>query len=393
MEKRMSWLVGALLALCVFMPGRASALEWTTVLDNLQTAPGKYDVEQVGKLYNAEYNFTVTTVAAGAPPSTYQGADIVSFNVESLIGNKDLAYNGTIDGLTDWAEDNAADLFKIFFGSSPESAISGETGSNLQATAAASRYMDAVHIVGNHDIRARVQYDFFKVGPEQNKAKGSSGIISYSQMMGETGTHAVGFEFIYRTLAVDDGWGTDMLYLMLSPYYEYSDTWGPNRWVVGGGLNGGLTKLNSNVFGGQGGYLQYGASIGGGIGRTLTRWLEARAALGYQYLERYIPDSLVSDDFKWLSEALNDMPAEQTLTPAVGFTVWMMPETLSLEGNLFRVHQVGGGVDSGSRYQTVANGFITWTPGTWRLMAGYKTSWEIENFKDHSIIASAQYLW
>jgi hypothetical protein len=383
-------LLGALLVLSVLLPGTASAMDWTSFFNSLQIEPGKFGTDQSGTVYNAEYGFTITDTDLSG---TYTNADTITLDLSSITGNNDLNYNGTIGGLTDWAKANSTDLFKIFFGSSPDGTIAGESGSNFLAAAGAARYMDSVHIIGNHDIRARVQYDFFKVGPERNKAKGSSGLIGYSQMLGETGTHAVGFEFAYRTLAVDDGWGTDMLYLMLSPYYEYSDTWGPNRWVVGGGINAGLTKLNSDVFGGQGGYFHYGANLGAGIGRTLTKWLEARAALGYQYLERYIPNSLVSDDFRWLSEALNDLPAEQTLTPAVGFTLWMMPETLSLEANLFRVHQLGGGVDSGSRYQTVANGFLTWTPGTWRLMAGYKTSWEIENFKDHSIIASAQYLW
>jgi hypothetical protein len=274
-------------------------------------------------------------------------------------------------------------------------AAGDESGRDMPGTAGELMGGDtrgSLEEVKNNDIRVVAQYDFFKVGPDRVRADGYSGLLGYTTVVGETGRHAIGVEIPFRSLEIDDEVDSSLIYLMLCPFYEYSDTYGPGRYMLTAGAGLGMTYFNSELFD-SGAYLQYSMMVGGGYARTITPWLEARVGLAYQYMDGHIPESNISGDFKWIAKALNDQPAEQTITPGLGATAYIMPGFMNVQLNIYRVHQVGSGVEDGQEIQTVTNLFLSITPGSWRLNVGYKTSFELEEFEDHSFVVSARYLW
>ena len=77
----------------------------------------------------------------------------------------------------------------------------------------------------------------------------------------------------------------------------------------------------------------------------------------------------------------------------MGATYWAVPGKVSIDTNLFRIHSLGSDVADEYKYQTVFNAYVNYITGNWRIMCGYKTSFEVEDFTDRSIVASLRYLW
>jgi hypothetical protein len=387
--------IGVLCCLCSLLWVSTAFAGWEDYFDAL--APdGEIQDDQLtkGTLYGAKFRYLITSPTDGRKGNLSKTDLITEFTVESIYTGKQLSFpGGNRDELRAWADAHADELFEIMYSSAPDQAIGGAPNSYLLTSQNVDRLFFNVQTVRRQDIGFTPQYDFLEIGPEHNDASGYSGTLSYASVIGETGEHAVGFEIPFRSLEVDDHVNSSMTFAMLKPFYEYSTTSGPNRFSAMADVLFGVTYTDSDIFNKGAGFLQYGASCGGGWGRTLTPWLTGRAGLVYQYLKGHLPGSSVKKDFRWIAEAINDAPAEQTLTPAVGVTFQILPETLNLDVNAMRVHLVGGDLPDESKYQTIASTYLNYTTGHWKLHLGYKTSFELEDYKAHSVIAGVRYLW
>jgi hypothetical protein len=373
-------------------PHTSSAGGWADTFAALSSGKTiQSGVQQDTSIYSARHIFTIYD--QDGVVDNFSATDRIEYSVTNAYTGQDLTFNGTREDLTQWAKENASALLAVIFSGSPDMAIAGTPNANIAATVGASRVFDSLQTVRNNDIRVSGQYDFFTIGKDNIDASGSSGVMAYTSVVGETGKHALGIEIPYRMLDVDDDFGSSLTYLTLNPFYEYSTTSGPSRYSLTVGLNFGGTYVDSAIFDGGGGYFQYGGMIGGAIGRTLTTRLEGRIGLNYQILDRYIPSGQVVDEQKWIADAINDADAEQTLTPAIGMTFWVLPETLSVDANVFRIHALSSDVPDEFKYQTVLNSFVNVRVDNWLVTLGYKTSFEIEDFSDHSIVAAVRYLW
>ena len=388
----------------LFSPAVSMAAGWEDTFGALSSGKAIQEgVTQSDQIYSANYSFVISD--GDGVLGNFSSTDSVSYSVSNVYTGDALSFSGTKEELTAWAEANADKLYSILFLGAPDTSIAGEPNSTPITAQGIERIFSALQDrtlrgsdgsfqnIRNNDIRVSAQYDFFEVGKQNIDSSGTSGVFSYARVVGETGRHAVGIEIPYRSLEADDQTDSTMLFVMLSPFYEYSTTSGPNRYVFTAGLNFGATYLESDIFDDGGGYFQYGGMIGGGVARILTERLEGRVALSLQYLDRFIPESQVSDEYQWIASALNDVAAETLLTPALGLTYWITPNKLSVEGNLFRIHSLGSDVDEKFKYQTVVNAFINYMAGNWLLTLGYKTSFELEDFTDRSVIAAVRYLW
>jgi hypothetical protein len=378
--------VAALLAAAP--PQTARAAGWDDALRGLSDDGIIDNGLEDGSVYTADYSYSVTNRDGIA--NNFGGSDTVNLTLTSVYDPSMTlsCIDCTRDELRTWAQDNADLLYAILFLGSPDRSITGETLSSALATHGVGRLLG----IPMHDIRLSAQYDFFKVGPGKIATNGPSGLLSFVTL-GESGRHAIGLDIPYRALTADDQVDTTLIYLMLNPFYEYSVTAGPNRLTATASVNVGATSIDSELFGGRAGFVNYGATVGAGLARTLVRGIEGRAGIAYQYLDRWVPESQMPDDFQWLGEALNDAKAENSLTPGVGVTAWIAPETASIDLNVYHVYQLGSDVEDDFKNQTICSAFFTFTPGHWQLRLGYKTSFGLEDFVDNSVVASVRYLW
>lgn len=369
-------------------PSLAGAAGWDDTLRGL-TDTGRINSgeTETGSVYTADYTFLVTDHDGRS--DNFAGGDTLNLTLTNVYDpSQTLSFSGTRDELRIWAEQNADELYAILFLGSPDRAITGDTlGGTLS-----SQGVGRVFQIPMHDLRVSAQYDFFKVGPGEIKTNGPSGLLSFVSV-GESGKHAIGLDVPYRALTADDQVDTTLFYLMLNPFYEYSVTQGPNRLTATASVNVGVTSIESDLFGGRTGYVNYGAGVGAGYARTLTRRLEGRLGIALGYLDRWVPEDQMPDDFQWLGEALNNADPETTLTPGVGLTAWIAPETASLDLAVYHVYQMGSDVPDDFKNQTICSGFVSFTPGHWQLRVGYKTSFGLKDLVDNSVVASVRYLW
>ncbi len=381
------WCALAITAVLAAHPRVSCAAGWEDTLKAL----GEFDtirdgVQESGTVYSARYEYTVTNL--DGTPNNFGAGDVVRLHLTSRYTSQSLEFVGTRDELNSWADSHSSEIYAILFMGNMERAAAGQSNVGSLSSQGVRRMFDAL----STDVRLSAQYDFFRVGPAKIAMTGPSGMISYLSL-GESGRHAVGIEIPFRYLTGDDKVGTSLMYLTLSPFYEYSITGGANRFTATAGANVSATSVESAFFGGKTAYFDYGIMFGAAAGRTLARRLEGRVGIAYQYLERYVPESLVPDDFAWLGRTLNDAGAEQTITPAVGLTAWLAPETASLDLNGYYVYQLGSDVPDEFKSQTVVNGFVTFTPGHWQIKLGYSTSFGLKDFTDRSVVVSLRYLW
>lgn len=142
------------------------------------------------------------------------------------------------------------------------------------------------------------------------------------------------------------------------------------------------------------GYYEYGGGTGIKYGYRLHPNVDINAGLVFEVLKKQIPDDLVPEEIRWISNAVNDLSVEEDLVPSLGVIWRIVPKKLTFRGELFRVMQLQSGVPSGMRNQTVALGIFTFKPSkSIDLAVGYKRSFEIKDLTDQSVIASFRYAW
>jgi hypothetical protein len=392
MNRRLLW--GLLIGVAVFLGfnGDSFASGWEEIWENLSSGKTiESGVGQSAALYDAHADFTIYD--GDNQSNNFSDSDRIDLVINNKATGKSLAFAGTKPELVEWAKANSGALLNIIFPSSPETSISGVTVgqfTNQQLLTAAYGSMSNVR---NFDIQVSGQYDFFELGPQKIKATGSSGMFSYDHEFGG-GNHALGVIIPYRNIKSEDNLESKMLFFSLMPFYKYSYNMKNNlviEWITD--LNVGVVYLKSGLFPDGGGYLQYGGGTGVSASKDLYENLHSKIGLHYQMTKNEIPESLVPDELKWVSDALNNQEMEHDLTVSGGVTYDFIPETWDISTNLMRIHQLQSGVDGDYKYQTVWNIYTTYTFKLCTIQLGYKTSFELKDYSDNSIIFSTRFNW
>jgi hypothetical protein len=186
----------------VFCSHNSFASGWEDIFESLSykntIRPG---VQQSTYLYNAYIRFTVHDNDGIA--TNFGNTDTVDLFIKSTTGNKRLTFSGTKPQLINWAKANAQTLLRIIFASFPEASFGGATNGQLTTQQVLSACYGPLATIRNVDIRVRGQYDFFELGPRHVKARGSSGMISFSKSF-ISGKHTIGVIMPYRYAKSDD---------------------------------------------------------------------------------------------------------------------------------------------------------------------------------------------
>ncbi|MCF8068056.1 MAG: hypothetical protein K9L30_05680 [Desulfobacterales bacterium] len=403
-KKQLKILIVLAISFFLISPVHA-ANDWQTIFENLSEADTISGTPQQAELYEADINFIITN--QNGIETDFDDNDTIKLR---LSGNGiNLKFNGDKTGLIAWAEENSDALFEAIFGSSPDIAMSGMTStmSNTQQlfftvfSSPEPNYLDAVTLkedtnamfvpVSNNDIVIKAQYDFMEILGDD--ADGSSGMVSYESKFGEDNFFSLGLVVPYRQLSIDDDLDTEYHYISFLPFAKYR--WYMNRslleWVFN--LTAGLSYQESDLFPDGSGYWEYGFGTGLKYAYAVSSKLSLNASLLYQGLEKEIPSDLVDEELQWVSDAFDNLPFQQTLTPGIGAFYNMLPGKLSFRGEIFRVHQLN---DTSSDYenQTVvfggANYYFTKSS---RISLGYKESFEMNDITDRSLLVDYKFSW
>jgi hypothetical protein len=369
--------------------GNAAAEGWEDIWKNLSAGKTiQSGILESVTFYGAQAQFTIFD--GDGIPNNFSNADRIDV---VLSGTGDtLAFNGTKDQLVDWAQANANTLLKIIFPSSPEESIGGLTGGQFTTQEIMVASYGTISTVRNVDIQVSGQYDYFELGPKHTKASGSSGLFAYSRDFAK-GKQSLGFMIPYRYIKSEDNLNSKMGYFSLVPVYKYRyDIKGSKlEWLTN--LSVGAVYLKSGLFPEGGGYLEYGGGTGASFMSTLAENLSSKVGIQYQLVKKSIPDSLVTDELKWVSEAMNNLDMEQDLTISAGLSYDLIPDVWDVSTNLYRVHQLQSDADPDSKYQTVWNIYTGYTYKYFHVQLGYKTSFEMKDYKDNSYICTVRYNW
>jgi hypothetical protein len=383
--------------LCIL--GDAGASVWEDIFENLsdhrRITPG---VQMDSPLYHASLTFTITS--NDGVDNNFSGSDTIDMHISG--NGESLSFNGTKAELVAWSKKHSEKLFRIIFGSSPETAVGGSTSSsfNIQQffmgpfPSLESSAENGFVPVTTKDIAVTGQYDFMKIGKDDTRATGESGLLNYETKFGVDAANSIGIAIPYRNIKLDDSLDSKYMFASFLPYYKHR--WYMDKsvveWLVNLTLN--VDYLESSAFPDGSGYYEYGGGTGVKYGYRLHPNVDINVGLVYELLKKEIPSDLVPEEVRWISNALNDLPLEQDLVPSLGVIWRVVPKKLTFRGELFRIMQLQSGVPSGMRNQTVALGIFNFKPSkSIDLSVGYKQSFEIDNLTDQSVIASFKYAW
>lgn len=413
--------MGTLLGLTLVLPAAAGDDEvWQSIFQNIpKDSRIVEETAQEGKLYGANATFTIRD--GNGKLGDFGDNDLIFLDIQG--NGVSLSFGSASDRktkqeLVDWAEANKTQLFRAIFGDSPERSASGMTTTQSLAQSAfiSSVYMAPNALPGttgtagpgttgvseaetfsfvpvsNKDIVISGQHDSMKIGAD--KATGSSGIMAYEWRFGASRTHSAGISIPYRQLDLEDNLDTEYKHAAFMPFFK-KRWYQPNgvvEWMVNGTL--GVTYLKSKVFTDGGGYMEYGGGTGIRYSHALSSNAIVNAGLMYQALKKEIPNDLVPEEVRWISNALNALPWEHSIIPSVGGIMNFMDGFLTLRGEVFRVHQVQDDVPSGYENQTVVFGMATIRPLSWfSFSLGYKESFELEDVTDQSYVVDFTLTW
>jgi hypothetical protein len=371
--------------------GNVAAEGWEEIWKNLSAGktiqPG---VLESATFYGAQAQFTVYD--GDGIPDNFSNADRIDVVLKSSNANDSLTFNGTKAQLIDWAKANSNTMLKIIFPCSPETSISGVTGGQFTTQQIMVASFGTLSTIRNVDIHVSGQYDYFELGPEKTKASGSSGLFAYSRDSSQ-GKQSLGIMIPYRYVKSEDNLNSKMGYFSLVPLYKhlYDIKDSQLEWLVN--MSIGAVYLKSGLFPKGGGYLEYGGGTGFSYLSELAENLNSKVGISYQVLKKSIPDSLVTDELKWVSEAMNNLDMEQDLTVSAGLTYDLIPKVWDISTNLYRIHQLQSDADPDCKYQTVWSIYTGYTYKYFHVQLGYKTSFEMKDYKDNSYICTVRYNW
>lgn len=206
---------------------------------------------------------------------------------------------------------------------------------------------------------------------------------------------SIGLVVTYKAVDMNDYWSTETKTLSLVPNF---------KWIINLNkkidlstvvyLRGGVIYFKSNVFPDGAGYLSYG----GGFAIQPTYHIKDRSNLsflaGYSITKKWIPESAVSEEIKFVADAINKMDPIQTfsLGASLKYNILMnwFTELSFVYVNIFK----GEGIPEGRKkanYYVFRSYYKFWKK--LKLGIGYKMVRNVSDYKEDAYMVNLSYEW
>jgi len=223
----------------------------------------------------------------------------------------------------------------------------------------------------------------------------TAGFFKYSKDFGEEKDKQIGFLLVYRLTDMDDPWSTKSYYLSFLPYFGKNFYFSKNKirkffintnlYLMIGGI-----FVDSKAFPNGAGYLEYGGGFSINPTYKFNKYIFTQLQAGYQYSKKYIPESMVSEELKFIAEAVNNMEASQI--GLLGFKVGVSPiKNLDIQAGVLRTKELKGDspVPKSTYYYASAN----YTYKHLSLGIGYKFVQDAPNYDEKAYMAGIGIKW
>jgi hypothetical protein len=344
------------------------------------------------KIYNAQARYTITN--GDGFTGNFDGADTVNITLSGA--GRTLHFDGTKDDLVAFADAHASEIWSMLFGFSPGAAVTGTTeGQFSSASVVESLVPPAIPSLLTRkwasDVLASGEYNFLKVGGVD--VSGTSGIFTYGHTVFGP-ANQLGFAMPYRMLSAKDPLNTDIDAFQPTIYYK-RDIYTGQPIFLTTGVAGffGVNHVNSDLFE-DGYYFRYGGNIFTTVGREIFPWLAVFGDFSYEVGKYWCPEGSVDEDIRFVAKALNELPVDNTFTFGARLGFVAIPDRLWGTLQCFRINSLTPPDGVQNDVQTVAMIKL----GTQVLNfiyfdVGYKTTFEVPQYNDNTVILNVRAVW
>jgi hypothetical protein len=238
---------------------------------------------------------------------------------------------------------------------------------------------------------ANGEYNFFEVRGAD--VTGSSGILSYGRTAFGP-ANQFGIAMPYRMLSSEDTLNTDINAFQPTLFYKreiYSGQPVHLTWGAAGFF--GVNRVNSDLFE-DGYYFRYGGNTFASVGREIFPWLALFGDVSYEIGKYWCPEGSVDEEIRFVAKALNELPVDHLLTYGARAGLVFIPDWLWGTVQVFRTNSLNTPEGVDQDVQTVVMGKVgTEVFNFLYVDVGYKTTFEVEDYDDHTLILSLRAVW
>jgi len=414
------------------------AVDWTTILRGIKLIEGSNIIDDnkphKGQLYNAILEFQFLN---GNGDNYFQENEQVYLKV--------IAPDGTIietqdylnkDELAAWADGRAEALLEAVFTSDPLQVTSGQSMAISTTQQVTETILEGVTTADTYyqEIREEVNKGIEKVTEKLEEQKEeNTGKKKIKELTVKTYTtevkldsevgkiknygydgdskgsrfdpnfkigknYVIGSVIAYRTVDIDDEWDSKTKTLTIIPYVRYikqiNDKW---DLTTVGFAQLGLVYLKSQIFPDGAGYLSFGGGFSLVPQYKITDKLKAHFLGGYSFSKKYIPESEVPDDLKFVATAINRLEPMHILTTSVGLNYeilkgWFADASISYV-RIFKADDLPEGRRKANYYvvKTYYIREVQWRKFKFKLNLGlgYKMVRNVSDYKEDAYMLTA----
>ncbi len=346
--------------------------------------------EVSGKLYNATVKYSIIN---GNNDNKLSGNEKINLTIIGAEGKEIRTPNAlTIEELRVWAKHNADALMKAIFKGEPSTTITGIPTSTT-STASTYRQMKLLHTI-NTTFLSKIMFDSETTSANDGvkDIDSNGGILHYTTKF-DSG-NSVGILISYRYSSTDDRYDSKMANVAFTPFYKINADINKN-FSLGTIINltGNTVYLDSSIFPDGAGYFEYGGGVGVIPKYQFNESFFIDGTLGYQYMKKYIPSSLVPDEVDFITDAINNLKALQTLSYGIG-AQYNIKKEWRINGDILQIKQlVTDDIEKGrdkATYYTISS---TYDWKKWSFGLGYKTVKDVEDYSEDSYMLTLKYRW
>jgi hypothetical protein len=380
-----------LAAVVCLTAGPAYGSSWERIFARLSPTDTIRDgVQEQEAVYAAVMEWTITN--NDGLSGNFEGTDTVDIRIEGT----GLAFSGTKDGLIDYADAHASEIWQAIFGITPGSVVTGTSEGQFSSTAVVSNLVPpAVPSLmarrWTNDVLASGEYNFLEVG--NTEVTGTSGIATYGRAIFGP-RNQVGLAMPYRMLSAEDPLNTDIDAFQPTLYYKRDVYTGQPvflTWGVAGFF--GVNHVNSDLFE-DGYYFRYGGNTFASVGREIFPWLAIFGDASYEIGKYWCPEGSVDEEIRFIAKALNGLPEDHIITYGARAGLVFIPDWLWGTVQVFRSNSLNTPEGVNQDVQTVVMGKLgTRILDFFYVDLGYKTTFEVKNYTDNTIIFNARAVW
>lgn len=319
------------------------------------------------------------------------------------------------DELETWAEDNADEILTSVFGGDPAGSMGGQDSATQTTTTTITTIntisskstkvskSNAAKAVAKKDKDEEIENtvvssvtvlssETLTIKDNDKEIKGNSGILSYAHTM--KSANSLGLIVNYKYTKADDTLKSKTNNIALTPYYRVENRINENLDIpLIFNITGNIVYLESTVFPDGVGYLEYGAGFGIVPKYKVNKSLSFNFNTSVQYLEKYIPESYVPEDAKWLSDAINNLKAMKVASYGVGADYQILDNWSFGLNALQTKHLVTDNVKEGREKATYYSAITAVDWNDLRLVLGYKIVKDLKDYEESAYMASLSYGW